>query len=334
MTARLLEINDYPTALRTFDWKALWELVDGTPERLNLAHECVDRHPRQAVALRIQHADGRRESQTFAALAAWSSRFAHWLEAEGVARGERVAIMLEPSLPFYGALVDAAFEAALAGQPAAYAPATAADDLAVFQYTSGTTRALPEAVKHTHRSVVTLMIAALYGIGLRPGDRYFCPSSPAWGHGLWHGTVAPLALGIAVGSYAGRFDARRIFEALRAFDVTNLAAAPTVYRMLRASGLAARHPFRPAKLSFTGEPMDPGTWRFIEETFGVTPRSMYGSTEVGVIIVSYPGFTGYEVRPGALGTAAPGWEVGVVDAAGQPLPPGAMGEIAVRRRGQ
>ncbi len=388
MSARLLEINDYPTTLRTFDWKALWELVDGTPERLNLAHECIDRHPRQAVALRIQHADGRREIHTFAALAAWSVRFAHWLEAEGVARGEAVAIMLEPSLPFYGALfgavrrgaiavplftlfgpeglalrirdcspkvllvdgdagrwqaefpdvrvvaVDAAFESALAGQPAAYAPATAADDLAVFQYTSGTTRALPEAVKHTHRSVVTLMIAALYGIGLRPGDRYFCPSSPAWGHGLWHGTVAPLALGIAVGSYAGRFEAGRIFEALRAFEITNMAAAPTVYRMLRASGLAARYPFRPAKLSFTGEPMDPGTWRFIEETFGVTPRSMYGSTEVGVIIVSYPGFSGYEVRPGALGTAAPGWEVGIVDGEGRPLPPGALGEIAVRRRGR
>ncbi len=345
MGAGLLEINDYPTALRAFQWKALWELVDGTEERLNLAHECVDRHPRDAVALRIQKADGGREVHTFGALAAWSSRFAHWLESQGVARGERVAIMLEPSLPFYGALfgavrrgaiavplftlfgpeglalrvrdcsptilladreaarwqsefpgvrvvtADAAFEAALAAQPAEYAPATAADDPAVFQYTSGTTRALPEAVKHTHRSVVTLMIAALYGIGLRPGDRYFCPSSPAWGHGLWHGTIAPLALGIAVGSYAGRFDAMLIFEALRAFEITNMAAAPTVYRLLRASGLAARYPFRPAKLS-------------------------------------------YEVRPGALGTAAPGWEVGIVDAEAQPLPPGTMGEIAVRRRGR
>jgi len=104
--------------------------------------------------------------------------------------------------------------------------------------------------------------------------------------------------------------------------------------MLRASSLAARHPFHPAKLSFTGEPMDPGTWRFIEETFGVTPRSMYGSTEVGVIIVNYPGFSGYEVRPGALGKAAPGWEVAILGAEGTPVPPGTLGEIAVRRRGR
>ena len=61
---------------------------------------------------------------------------------------------------------------------------------------------------------------------------------------------------------------------------------------------------------------------------------MYGSTEVGVIIVSYPGFTGYDVRPGALGKAAPGWEVGIVDDDGRPLPPDTMGEIAVRRRGE
>src|SRR5204862_4571642 len=121
---------------------------------------------------------------------------------------------------------------------------------------------------------------------------------------------------------------------VRAVEITHMAAALTVYRLLRASGLAARYPFRPAKVSFTGEPMDAGTWQFIEETFGVTPRSMYGSTEVGVVIVSYPGFTGYEVRAGALGQPAPGWEVAVVDAGGEPAPPGTLGEIAVRRRGQ
>jgi acetyl-CoA synthetase len=39
-------------------------------------------------------------------------------------------------------------------------------------------------------------------------------------------------------------------------------------------------------------------------------------------------------RAGAPATPPPGWEVGIVDAEGRPLPPGAMGEIAVRRRGQ
>jgi acetyl-CoA synthetase len=106
-----------------------------------------------------------------------------------------------------------------------------------------------------------------------------------------------------------------------------------VYRMLRESGLAHEARFRPDKLSFTGEPMDGRTWEFVERAFGVPPCSMYGSTEVGVIIASYPGFEGFEVRRGALGKAAPGWEVAVVDDDG-PVPAGQLGEIAVRRRGE
>jgi acetyl-CoA synthetase len=382
----VLDVRRYPEARERFRWEALWELFDGDRTRLNLAHECVDRHVGRGTALRIQFADGRREEHDFGALAEWSSRFANVLEEAGIARGDRVAIMLEPSLAFYGAVFGTAKRGAVAvplftlfgpeglalriddcrprlllverdaarwraefpgldvmamdaltervrAASTRYVPATGPDDLALFQYTSGTTRALPEAVRHTHRSVVTLMVAALYGVGLRAGDRYFCPSSPAWGHGLWHGTIAPLALGIAVGSYSGRFRPDRIVEALHAFGVTNLAAAPTVYRMLREAGVTGTRRFAPEKLSFTGEPMDGRTWDFVEQTFGVPPCSMYGTTEVGVILVNYPGFEGFEVRRGALGKAAPGWDVAVVDDDG-PLPPGRVGEIAVRRRGE
>jgi acetyl-CoA synthetase len=176
------------------------------------------------------------------------------------------------------------------------------------------------------------MVGALYGVGLERGDRYFCPSSPAWGHGLWHGTIAPLALGIPAGAYSGRFEAGRLLEALVEFRIDNLSAAPTVFRMLRRSGLAARYAFRPRKLSYTGEPMDSGTFQWIEHTWGLLPCSMYGSTEVGVIIADYPRFADHEVRPGALGKAVPGWEVAVVDDQRHPLPPGTPGEIAVRRK--
>jgi len=384
--AGILDVRRYPEAVQTFRWSALWDLFDGDAERLNLAHECVDRWGGRGTALRLKCADGRTEAWSFQDLAAWSSRFANLLETDSIAKGDRVAVMLDPSLAFYGAVfgavkrgavavplfsllgpdgvrlrvddcqprlllvardaerwqeifprvrvlaVDDRLQRRLAAESPRYAPATRADDLAILQYTSGTTRGLPEAVRHTHRAVVTLMVAALYGLGLQPGDHYFCPSSPAWGHGLWHGTIAPLALGIAVGAYSGKFHAGRLLEALEEFRVTNLAAAPTVFRMLRASGLAEGARLGVEKLSFTGEPMDSRTREWVEKTLGVTPRSMYGSTEVGVIIVNYPGFTGYVVKPGALGRSAPGWEVAVVDARGEPLPSGTVGEIAVRRK--
>jgi acetyl-CoA synthetase len=385
---RLLDRRRYPEVVEQFDWATLWQLVDGDRRHLSIAHECVDRCVDRGTALRLQFADGRRETWSFRDLAAWSSRFAHLLERSGVQRGDRVALLLEPSLPYYGALfgalkrgavavplftlfgpdalaprledsgarvllvagdvdparyalpgvtverLDAEFLQRLADHPDHYAPDTAPDDLAVLQYTSGTTRALPEAVRHTHRAVVTLLVAALYGLGLTPDDRYFCPSSPAWGHGLWHGTLSPLVLGVAAGAYSGRFDALRLREALAAFAITNLAAAPTVYRLLRDSGLRGPEGLALTKLTYTGEPMDDATWDWITQALGLTPCGMYGSTEVGVIVVNYPGFEGYRVRRGALGKPAPGWEVAVIDPlTQQPVAPGEVGEIAVRRKG-
>jgi acetyl-CoA synthetase len=202
----------------------------------------------------------------------------------------------------------------------------------LFQYTSGTTRALPEAVRHTHRSIVTLMPAALYGVGLERGDRYFCPSSPAWGHGLAHGTLAPLALGVRTGTLSGKFDAARLFEALESFGIDNLAAAPTVFRMLRSSGLRDRFDLRLAKISYSGEPMDPATWDWVATSLGVAPASMYGSTEVGVLIVNFPGFADFSVRRGALGKPCPGRQVAILDPAGAVLPDGRSGEICAKRK--
>jgi acetyl-CoA synthetase len=231
-------------------------------------------------------------------------------------------------------VADSEFFAGLERFDPAFAPDTAADSPAIFQYTSGTTRELPEAVKHSHRSIVTLMVAALYGTGLRPGDRFMCPSSPAWGHGLWHGTLAPLALGITVGSYAGKFSAERLLAALEQHNFTNISAAATHYRMMRTSGAAARHRYALAKLSFTGEPIDSETASFVEQTFGRPAGSMYGTTEIGVILVSYPGADDFTIKPGSLGKPIPGGRVEVHDATGRPCPPGVVGELKVWRRGQ
>lgn len=229
---------------------------------------------------------------------------------------------------------DDLFQAALQSFPSRYEVKTRADDLAVFQYTSGTTRELPEAVKHTHRALVTLMVAALYGTGLRPGDRFFCPSSPAWGHGLWHGTLAPLALGLTVGAYSGRFNPERLLQALSAHRFTNMSAAATHYRMMKNCGKAGGYGFHFEKLSFTGEPIDDDTADFVRRTFGLEVCSMYGTTEIGVVLASYPGAPDFPVRRGSLGKAVPGTKVEVHDTQGRPCAPGETGQLMVLRRGE
>ncbi len=385
--ARLTDYTSYAEAHRHFSSAALWALFDGGRQGLNIAHECVDRHAATGrVAIVVAHAGGHDEAIGFRELSEWSSRFAHWLAARGIGPGDRVAIMLEPSLAFYVALfgtikrgaiavplftlfgpdgvrlrvddcaprllltgaekaetvhgvagpdvvwADDALMEALERHPSRYEARTGPDDLAVFQYTSGTTRELPAAVRHPHRAIVVLMVAALYGTGIRPGDRFFCPSSPAWGHGLWHGTLAPLALGVTTGTMAGKFDARRFARALEEHAITNLSAAATHYRMLRSLGESAAPGYAIGKLSFTGEPMDSATRVFVEATFHTPARSMYGTTEVGVILADYPGAADHVVKPGALGRPVPGVRVEVQGPDRRPCPPGEVGEIKVWRR--
>ncbi|MDG0980426.1 MAG: AMP-binding protein [Halieaceae bacterium] len=213
-----------------------------------------------------------------------------------------------------------------------YKPVTTGSDLAVFQYTSGTTRELPAAVKHTHRSVVTLTFASLYGTGIRPGDEFFCPSSPAWGHGLWHGTLAPLAMGVTTGTFAGRFDAVRLMRALQDFGITNLSAAATHYRMMKNSGAAGDFNFYLKKMSFTGEPIDTATLEFIDEVFEIPACSMYGTTEIGVVLVNFPGADDYLVKPGSLGKPIPGLRLQVQRPDGTPTDPGEIGELMLWKK--
>jgi acetyl-CoA synthetase len=150
---------------------------------------------------------------------------------------------------------------------------------------------------------------------------------------LWHGTLAPLALGITTGAFSGKFNAERLLKALHDHEFTNLSAAATHYRMMRNCGAAPDFSYFLEKLSFTGEPIDSETAAFAEQTFGHPVCSMYGTTEIGVILVNYPGAEDFPVKPGSLGKPIPGGKVEVQDEKGRPCAPGVTGELKVWRRG-
>jgi acetyl-CoA synthetase len=382
---RLTEYTQYADAQAHFSRDALWALFDGNEDGLNIAHECIDRHAGSGLTVTVLSKAAPDVVLSAEDIALWSNRFANYLRGRGIGPGDRVGIMLDPSLAFYACLFgamkagaiavplytlfgrdglllrvqdcqpkllvitpgkaeiatglagtdiivdDDAFTTALERAGDAFVPQTRADDMAMFQYTSGTTRELPDAVRHRHRAVVTVMIAALYGTGVRPGDRYCCPSSPAWGHGLWHGTIAPLALGVSIWAWAGQFDAERLLAALSEHRITNLSAAATHYRLMKNSGAAAQHRYALEKLTYTGEPIDSATEEFVRDVFGSAACSMYGTTEVGVILANYPGATDIAVKPRSLGKPVPGLRVAVHDAGGRDAAPHQVGEIVVQR---
>ena len=82
---QLPEITTYDDVMRSFSWERLWALFDGDRDRMNLAHECIDRHRDQGIAISVKFADGHSEHYDYATLADLSGRFANWLTTTGIA---------------------------------------------------------------------------------------------------------------------------------------------------------------------------------------------------------------------------------------------------------
>ena len=99
----LTAMTTYADAQAHASGDALWALFDGDREALNIAHECITRHADGSgrAAARIAHSDGADEILSFDTISAGAAQFAHWLDGQGVRPGDRIAFMLEPSLPFY-----------------------------------------------------------------------------------------------------------------------------------------------------------------------------------------------------------------------------------------
>jgi len=102
---------------------------------------------------------------------------------------------------------------------------------------------------------------------------------------------------------------------------------------MRTSGVAGNYRYAIDKVSFTGEPIDNETEEFVRATFGRPVCSMYGTTEIGVILVNYPGADDFVVKPGSLGKPVPGVKVEVHDTEGKQAPSGVVGELVVWRGG-
>ncbi len=96
-----LDYHSYEEAKQKFNWSERWNLFDNTKDHFNIVHECIDRHPKEDMAIRIKFADGKSEMYTFGQFSEYTHRFANYLEAKGIEFGDRVAILLFPSFELY-----------------------------------------------------------------------------------------------------------------------------------------------------------------------------------------------------------------------------------------
>ncbi|MFI0962545.1 AMP-binding protein [Streptomyces sp. NPDC021080] len=205
---------------------------------------------------------------------------------------------------------------------------TAADDVALIAFTSGTT-GRPKGCMHFHRDVLAIADTFAKHV-LRPREDDVFAGSPPLGFtfGLGGLVVFPLRAG-ACSLLLEQAGPGQLLPAIAEHRVSVLFTAPTAYRaMLAELAEPAGHDIGSLRRCVSaGENLPAATWRDWSERTGLGIINGIGATELLHIFISA---ADGDIRPGTTGVPVPGWQARVVDAEGTPVPDGEPGLLAVR----
>jgi acetyl-CoA synthetase len=225
------------------------------------------------------------------------------------------------------------FRAAIANGSPDFAPAkTKADDPALIIYTSGTTGP-PKGALHAHRTLLGHLpgVEFPHNFFPREDDFFWTPADWAWIGGLidvlfpsWHHGIPVLA------HRAKKFDPEKAFHLIARYGIRNAFMPPTALKLMRqVKDPQSRHRYAMRSIGSGGETLGEELLDWGREVMGLTINEFYGQTECNLIVGCCAEIM--EIRPGSMGCAIPGHVVDVVDEAGNPVPQGTVGEIAVKR---
>jgi acetyl-CoA synthetase len=196
--------------------------------------------------------------------------------------------------------------------PIAPAVAVGGDAPIIHIYTSGTT-GNPKGVVVPLRALAAFHAYAEFGHGLLPEDVFWCAADPGWAYGLYFGVLATFLTGVRSVMFEGGFSPETTLQILAEHGVTNFAAAPTVYRSLRAAALPAPRGLRLERASSAGEPLTPDVNAWAREALGVAVHDHYGQTEAGMLINNHHHvLLRRPIKPASMGQPMPGLTVAVL----------------------
>ena len=202
---------------------------------------------------------------------------------------------------------------------------TAADDVCLISFTSGTT-GVPKGTMHMHRDLLAICDCFPRSMLQVRADDIFIGTPPlAFTFGLGGLLLFPLRFGAAT-VLLEKLTPDTLLRAIAAYQATICFTAPTFYRQM--APLAASHDVRSLRLSVSaGEALPLATRDAWQEATGLAMTDGIGATEMLHIFISA---TGDGIRRGAIGKAIPGYQACIVDDAGVVQPPGVTGRLAVK----
>ncbi|MCP2316958.1 acetyl-CoA synthetase [Nocardia amikacinitolerans] len=221
-------------------------------------------------------------------------------------------------------------DAYAADDPRAAAVAVGGAGLLVQLFTSGTT-GTPKGVPIPLRALASFHAYQEFALDVRPDDVYWNAADPGWAYGLYYAILSPLASGTRSLLLHAGFSAPLTWRVLERFGVTNFAAAPTVYRALRADDTTPPTGFALRRASSAGEPLTPEVVAWSARNLGVAVRDHYGQTEHGMVICNAWHDELSAAAPlGSMGRQLPGWTCAVLaEDADVEAAPGELGRVAI-----
>lgn len=200
-------------------------------------------------------------------------------------------------------------------------------DNAIIYFTSGTS-GNPKMVAHNFYYPLGHIATALFWQGVKENGRHLSIAETGWAKALWGKLYGQWLCGCAVFVYdMESFNPKKVLEKIAAFKITSFCAPPTVYRYLLRENFENYDLSALEQCTTAGEALTPEMYdKFLEKT-GLQMREGYGQTELTLTVGTFPGMI---VKPGSMGTAAPGYDIDIIDSEGNSCSLGEVGEIILR----
>ena len=204
---------------------------------------------------------------------------------------------------------------------------TTADSPAFWLYTSGTT-GRPKAAMHRHGAIpVVCETCGTQVLGIRPGDRCLSSAKAFFAYGLGNSVLFPLSAGAASVLQRALSKPEAIAVAARDHGPTLFFAGPTFFAAMLRAGLPADTLAGVRLAASAGEALPAALYHRWTRHFGIDIIDGLGMTEMLHIFLSnQPG----QVRAGTTGVAVPGYDLRLLDEAGDAVPDGTPGTLFVR----
>ncbi|MBA3251140.1 MAG: AMP-binding protein [Geodermatophilaceae bacterium] len=202
---------------------------------------------------------------------------------------------------------------------------TAADDVAMIAFTSGTT-GRPKGAMHFHRDILATADTFSAMVMKSGPDDVFTGTPPlAFTFGLGALLLFPLRSGGST-LLVERATPPELADLIAEHGVTTLSTAPMAYRAMITAEKAAQLSSLRCCVS-AGETLPLSVWEAFHEATGIKIIDGIGSTEMLHIFI---GSSGQDIRPGSTGRAVPGYTAAVLGPDGEPVPDGELGSLAVK----